>query len=202
MPPITRGFTGRRRASADPSRLPPGQYLTEDFPVLSAGPTPHTRAGRLELHGRRRLSSSRMSWSWAEFLALPVRDGHRRHPLRHQVVQARHALAGRLARHPARGRRDRGRVPDRLVRRRLHDQPAARGRDRRQGLGRLRVRRASRWTRARRPGAAAGAAPVLLEERQVGARADAHAHDEPGFWESYGYHNHGDPWREQRYQGD
>ena len=27
-------------------------------------------------------------------------------------------------------------------------------------------------------------------------------HDEPGFWESLGYHNYGDPWREQRYQGD
>ena len=27
-------------------------------------------------------------------------------------------------------------------------------------------------------------------------------HDEPGFWEQYGYHNHGDPWQEQRYQGD
>jgi DMSO/TMAO reductase YedYZ molybdopterin-dependent catalytic subunit len=27
-------------------------------------------------------------------------------------------------------------------------------------------------------------------------------HDEPGFWERNGYHNHGDPWREQRYQGD
>src|SRR5207237_2110468 len=26
--------------------------------------------------------------------------------------------------------------------------------------------------------------------------------DEPGFWEGYGYHNHGDPWLEQRYQGD
>jgi DMSO/TMAO reductase YedYZ molybdopterin-dependent catalytic subunit len=26
--------------------------------------------------------------------------------------------------------------------------------------------------------------------------------DEPGFWESLGYHNHGDPWREQRYWGD
>ena len=26
--------------------------------------------------------------------------------------------------------------------------------------------------------------------------------DHPGFWESYGYHNHGDPWLEQRYQGD
>ena len=28
------------------------------------------------------------------------------------------------------------------------------------------------------------------------------AEDRPGFWESYGYHNHGDPWLEQRYQGD
>jgi DMSO/TMAO reductase YedYZ molybdopterin-dependent catalytic subunit len=26
--------------------------------------------------------------------------------------------------------------------------------------------------------------------------------DEPGFWERYGYHNYGDPWREQRYAGD
>ena len=27
-------------------------------------------------------------------------------------------------------------------------------------------------------------------------------HDEPGFWETRGYNNHGDPWREQRYTGD
>jgi DMSO/TMAO reductase YedYZ molybdopterin-dependent catalytic subunit len=26
--------------------------------------------------------------------------------------------------------------------------------------------------------------------------------DQPGFWETYGYHMYGDPWREQRYQGD
>ena len=26
--------------------------------------------------------------------------------------------------------------------------------------------------------------------------------DEPGFWEGAGYHNRGDPWREERYQGD
>jgi Oxidoreductase molybdopterin binding domain len=26
--------------------------------------------------------------------------------------------------------------------------------------------------------------------------------DEQGFWESFGYHNHGDPWKEQRYDGD
>src|SRR5690349_18544884 len=27
-------------------------------------------------------------------------------------------------------------------------------------------------------------------------------HDEPGFWERNGYHDRGDPWKEQRYQGD
>jgi DMSO/TMAO reductase YedYZ molybdopterin-dependent catalytic subunit len=27
-------------------------------------------------------------------------------------------------------------------------------------------------------------------------------HDEPGFWEQNGYHNRGDPWREQRYWSD
>ena len=26
--------------------------------------------------------------------------------------------------------------------------------------------------------------------------------DQPGFWEGYGYHNYGDPWKEQRYAGD
>ena len=38
---ITRGFQGRRSQS-ESKRLPPGQHLTRDFPVLSAGPTPHT----------------------------------------------------------------------------------------------------------------------------------------------------------------
>ena len=42
---FSRGFGGRRdEGVAD--RLPPGQYLTRDFPVLSAGPTPHTPLDR------------------------------------------------------------------------------------------------------------------------------------------------------------
>jgi DMSO/TMAO reductase YedYZ molybdopterin-dependent catalytic subunit len=27
-------------------------------------------------------------------------------------------------------------------------------------------------------------------------------HDHPGFWERNGYHNYGDPWKEERYDGD
>ena len=42
MAPISRGFRGRSRTDAPADRVPPGQYVTDDFPVLSAGPTPHT----------------------------------------------------------------------------------------------------------------------------------------------------------------
>ena len=40
---FTRGFHGRAGQDADSARVPPGQYVTNDFPVLSAGPTPHPR---------------------------------------------------------------------------------------------------------------------------------------------------------------
>ena len=43
---VSRGFSGRR--SATDAKLPPGQYLTTDFPVLSAGPTPHVPLDRWE----------------------------------------------------------------------------------------------------------------------------------------------------------
>jgi hypothetical protein len=41
-----------------------------------------------------------------------------------------------------------------------------------------------------------------VEEREVDSRARAGRPDEPGFLEGYGYHNHGDPWKEQRYWND
>ena len=41
--PISRGFKARRQEQIFKNRLPPGQYATGDFPVLSAGPTPQTR---------------------------------------------------------------------------------------------------------------------------------------------------------------
>ena len=165
---VSRGFRGRRR-DADPARVPPGQYVTDDFPVLSAGPTPHTpldawdftivrrgrRAASLDVGGVPRAAD---------------RDGHGRHPLRDEVVQARHRLAGRVRRHAARRNRDRRRVR-RPSRRRLYDQPAARRRHRGKGLGRVRVRRRAARAGARRPRAAARPAPLLLEEREVGARA-------------------------------
>ena len=44
---FTRGFSGRRRDSS--RQLPPGQYLTEGFPVLSAGPTPRVSTEEWQL---------------------------------------------------------------------------------------------------------------------------------------------------------
>ena len=73
MAVVSRGFGARRRES-DP-HLPPGQYLTEDFPVLSAGPTPRIdrAAWRFEI---REGSELLAQWTWDEFVALGVEDVH------------------------------------------------------------------------------------------------------------------------------
>src|SRR5918912_26734 len=70
QPFIARGFRRRSPQTAEALRLPPGQYETTDFPVLSAGPTPRTSLSTWDFtirdpHGR----SAR--WSWEEFQALP-----------------------------------------------------------------------------------------------------------------------------------
>ena len=91
----------------------------------------------------------------------------------------------------------------RLLRRRLYFQPASRGRYGRQGVGGLRLRRGAPGAGARRTCTAAGATPVLLEECQVGQGTAAHCLRHPRLLlETLGYHNYGDPWREQRYWGD
>ena len=70
MAVFSRGFGARRRES-DP-RLAPGQYLTTDFPVLSAGPTP--RLDLEEWSFLLRAEKEERAWSWRELLALPAED--------------------------------------------------------------------------------------------------------------------------------
>ncbi|MEL6654557.1 MAG: sulfite oxidase-like oxidoreductase [Bacteroidota bacterium] len=68
---INPGFKGRRRLEANKSkRVPPGQHLTDDFPVLSAGPTPKIRKEQwtFRIEG---LVSQVQQWSWTEFQQLP-----------------------------------------------------------------------------------------------------------------------------------
>jgi DMSO/TMAO reductase YedYZ molybdopterin-dependent catalytic subunit len=73
MAVFSRGFGARRRES-DPE-LPPGQYLTEDFPVLSAGPTPRVDTADWSFSITTE-SGVVKTWSWDELMALPVEDVH------------------------------------------------------------------------------------------------------------------------------
>ena len=70
---VSRGFRGRRAADADPARVPPGQYVTREFPVLSAGPTPHSPLELWDFSIVGELEEPR-GWSWEEFRALPSEE--------------------------------------------------------------------------------------------------------------------------------
>ncbi|WP_418277078.1 molybdopterin-dependent oxidoreductase [Isoptericola jiangsuensis] len=67
---VTRGFGGRRQA--DP-HVPPGQYVTEDFPVLSTGPTPNVDETSWTLEVRTETGVVH-HWDWAGLTALPAED--------------------------------------------------------------------------------------------------------------------------------
>lgn len=71
MASFTRGF-GSRRRDADPD-LPPGQYLTTDFPVLSAGPTPRIPLTEWSFSIRTETGDT-ARWNWEEFTALPSEE--------------------------------------------------------------------------------------------------------------------------------
>ena len=118
MSPISRGFTGRR-PHADATRLPPGQYLTRDFPVLSAGPTPHTPLDEWTFLISGAVDHP-VSWTWEELRALsaetPTVDIHC--VTKWSKLDTR--WTGVVGRHPARRRGDRSRVRHGVVRRRLH----------------------------------------------------------------------------------
>ncbi|MCU1424068.1 MAG: Molybdopterin-binding protein [Microbacteriaceae bacterium] len=68
---FTRGFTGRAREQ-NPN-LPPGQFLTEGFPVLSAGPTPRIDTATWEFTISTGAGAVQR-WNWDEFMALPSEE--------------------------------------------------------------------------------------------------------------------------------
>ena len=70
---FTRGFSGRGRD--DNPALPPGQYLTEDFPVLSAGPTPNVDTDTWEFTITTETGKVHR-WNWEQLMALPTEDIH------------------------------------------------------------------------------------------------------------------------------
>ena len=98
-------------AGYDPSRLPPGQYFTEKWPVLHAGGVPHTDLATWDLRVFGEVEHE-LTLSWDELHALPRERERAGHPLRHPLEPLRHALPRRAlarAREARRSRRPRAR---------------------------------------------------------------------------------------------
>ena len=201
MPPFSRGFHGRRRPDVDPSRVPPGQYVTTDFPVLSAGPTPRVDTATWSFAVDGALDASQ-TWTWDELNALPQEtftvDIHCVTKwsklgtswtgvsvdtlLENVATEAEHvsvwADGGYTTNVPLEDLRD-GKA---WVVHTYDGEPLepAHGGPARLLVPHLYFWKSAKWVRS-------------LELRDT---------NDPGFWENYGYHIYGDPWREQRYAGD
>jgi DMSO/TMAO reductase YedYZ molybdopterin-dependent catalytic subunit len=201
MSSISRGFTGRRHSTADPSRVPPGQYVTGDFPVLSAGPTPHRRLNEWSFTIAGSVDEP-ASWTWEEFIALPAEmvtvdihcvtkwsklDTSWRGVSVDTLLDAVKTEAGYLTAWSDGGYTTNLALADvtggkAWVAYEFGGEPLE---PEHGGPARLLVPHLYFWKSAK-------------WVRGLTLTAD----DESGFWETYGYHNHGDPWLEQRYQGD
>jgi DMSO/TMAO reductase YedYZ molybdopterin-dependent catalytic subunit len=196
---VSPGFFGRRR-SGD-VKLPPGQYLTHDFPVLSAGPTP-----RIDLEGWQFYVSTengqRKQWSWQELTSLPSED----------ITTDIHCVTkwSKL------GTNFGGVSMDTLL-------DAAEPLDAYSmvysyggyttNLAIEDLTDGKAWVVTEHEGDPlprqhGGPARLLIPHLYFWKSAKwvqglrVMDHDEPGFWESNGYHNRGDPWQEQRYWTD
>jgi DMSO/TMAO reductase YedYZ molybdopterin-dependent catalytic subunit len=198
---ISRGFRGRRRTDVDPGRIPPGQYVTRGFPVLSAGPTQHTALDGWDFRIVGEVDEPR-GWTWEEFRALPneeiTRDIHCvtkwskldtvwrgvsidtlldgiKTAAKHVIQYSDGGYTTNLPLEDVRG----GKA---WVVYEYDGEPLApqHGGPARMLVPHLYFWKSAKWVRGLR----------------------LQTQDEPGFWETNGYNNYGDPWREQRYQGD
>jgi len=201
MSPISRGFRGRRHDDADPSRVPPGQYVTGDFPVLSAGPTPHTPLSDWSFTIDGSVQET-VSWTWEQFLALEAEsftvdihcvtkwsklDTAWRGVSVDTILSSVQTAAEYVTAWCDGGYTTNLTLEDLTVGNAwvVYEYGGEPLESEHGGPARLLVPhlyfwKSAKWVRGL----------TLTED------------DEPGFWESFGYHNHGDPWLEQRYQGD
>jgi DMSO/TMAO reductase YedYZ molybdopterin-dependent catalytic subunit len=201
MPIVSRGFRGRRRDDVESGRVPPGQYTVDDFPVLSAGPTPHTPLDQWTFTIEGEVAEPKQ-WSWEEFRALPsetiTKDIHcvtkwskldttwegvsvdvLLDEVEHEAAYVTAFCDGGYTTNlPLEDVTD-GKAWVALG---FDGEPLEpeHGGPARLLVPHLYFWKSAKWVRGLR----------LMEE------------DEPGFWESLGYHMYGDPWREQRYWGD
>jgi DMSO/TMAO reductase YedYZ molybdopterin-dependent catalytic subunit len=201
MPPISRGFGGRRRRDVDPSRVPPGQYVVEDFPVLSAGPTPRTPLDQWSLTIDGAVDQARR-WSWDELGALPADT----------FTTDIHCVT----KWTKLGTTWTGVSLDTLladVDTEAEYLTAWCDGDYTTNLAIEDVSDGKAWIAYEFDGEPldpehGGPARLLVPHLYLWKSAKwirgitFTPSDEPGFWEAAGYHNHGDPWREQRYWND
>ena len=199
--PISRGFHGRRRDPATATRLPPGQYETREFPVLSAGPTPRTPLATWDftLVGR---EGRKARWTWEEFQTLR----------RETVTKDIHCVT-KWSKFDTEWE---GVSVDTLLESVDHDRAYAvafcdGGYTTNVPVDDLTDGQA--WVAFAYGGEPldpehGGPARLLVPHLYFWKSAkwvrglSLRDEDEPGFWETNGYHNYGDPWREQRYWGD
>ena len=201
MPPISRGLQGRRSVGVERERVPPGQYVTQDFPVLSAGPTPHQAIESWSFEIRGEVDEPR-SWTWEQFTALPSQrvtvdihcvtkwskldtswTGVSLDTLLEGVTtQAEYVVAwsdGDYTTNVPLADLRQGRA---WIVHTYDDEPLEpeHGGPARLLVPHLYLWKSAKWVRG----------------------IELHHEPERGFWESLGYHDYGDPWREQRYWGD
>jgi DMSO/TMAO reductase YedYZ molybdopterin-dependent catalytic subunit len=199
MDTISRGFTGRRD-TAD-ANLPPGQYLTTDFPVLSAGPTPRVPLDKWEFtidDGKDVLRR----WDWKSFRDLPSE----------MITADLHCVT----RWSKLGTLWEGVSLDTILAEVKTDASYAMAhsyggyttnvplKDLTKGLAWIAFRFDGKDLAPEHGGPARLLVPHLyLWKSAKWVRGITLMHsDRPGFWESLGYHIYGDPWREQRYTDD
>ena len=130
------------------------------------------------------------------------RADHGRHPLCHPLVQAGHHLGGGVPGHPAGRPGDQRRLcPGRLLRRLTTNLPLE---DLTEGKAWIAFGYDGQELEAEHGGPARLLVPhlYLWKSAKWVRGIQLLDSDEPGFWESLGYHNYGDPWREQRFWGD
>lgn len=199
----SRGFTGKHRQVGPLGRVPPGQYVTSDFPVLSAGPTPHKPLEQwtFEVNG---LVSKPMYWSWAEFQQLPAQrytvDIHCVTKWTKLDTQWEGISIDTLFEHVdidpnahfVMAFCDGGYTTNLPLNEIINGRafiaykydgaplPAEHGGPARLVVPALYFWKSAKWVRG-----------LTLMEK-----------DKRGFWESLGYNMHGDPWKEERYFGD
>jgi DMSO/TMAO reductase YedYZ molybdopterin-dependent catalytic subunit len=203
-PPISRGFFGRRRTDNLSGRLPPGQHLTRDFPVLSAGPTPVSNLDdwTFSLSDGDRLLAE---WNWNAFAALPQTE-----------IKVDIHCVTTWSKFDTTWR---GVTVDALLEAAGLDEPPASytmthskggyttnlpAEDMIEGKAMVATHYDGRPLAPEHGGPARLLVPHLYfwKSAKWAERVQFMDEDEPGFWEQLGYHIYGDPWREQRYAGD